>query len=120
MARFVGIRFNDDEDALLMRAMAAFGDDQMSSHVKRVYFEALKPNMEALNQIRDSLERIESLMEGLQSAQKGGSGDVDATMLLSIVCGTYLMIRKSVGDSIRAQSDKLLDHAAIETFLRGK
>jgi hypothetical protein len=119
MARFVGIRFNDEEDELLTRAMAAYGHDQISSHVKRVYFDALKPNLESLNEIRDSLERIESLMSGLQSQGSNQVGGVDANMLLSVVCGTYLMIRKSVNESIRAQSDRLLDHAAIEAFLRG-
>lgn len=117
MSKFVGIRFNDDEEALLMRAMTAYGDDQISRHVKRIYFAALKPNMEAMNEIRDSLERLEALIEGVQ---KGAAGGQDTSMLLSIVCGMYVMIYRSVGDPIRAQADKALDFSAIENFLRGK
>ncbi|MGJ7511506.1 hypothetical protein [Variovorax sp. GT1P44] len=40
-------------------------------------------------------------------------------MLLSILCGLYVMVRKSVGDSIRAQADQALDVGAIERYLKG-
>lgn len=117
MSKFVGVRFNDEEEAILYRAMAAYGDDQMSAHLKRVYFDALKPNAQVLDGIRSELERMSSLLEDFKQSE---NGHTDSAMLLSIVCGLYVMVRKSVNDSIRSQADKMLDVTAIEGYLRGK
>jgi hypothetical protein len=49
---------------------------------------------------------------------QGGSDESD--LILGILCGLYVMVRKSVGDSIRAQADQALDIAAIEGYLKGR
>jgi hypothetical protein len=67
------------------------------------------------------LERIEALLAqtDLRAGNLPGRESVDHNLLLSIVCGLYVMVRRSVGESIRAQADQALDVAAIEAFLRG-
>ena len=66
---------------------------------------------------RADLDRIGSGIERLRGSDDG-RGDPD--MLLSIVCGLYVMVRKSVGESIRAQADQALDVGAIESYLKGR
>ena len=41
MGRYVPIRFNDDEASFLERSFAASDDQALSTHIKRVYFDAL-------------------------------------------------------------------------------
>lgn len=117
MASIVSIKFNDEEAEVLLRAHAASGVTGVSSHIKQVYFDALKLNVGVLQEIRGDLDRIGSNIERLR-----GSDDArtDPEMLLSILCGLYVMVRKSVGDSIRAQADQALDVGAIETYLKGR
>lgn len=117
MASIVSIKFNDEEAEVLARAHAASGLAGMSSHIKQVYFDALKLNLGVLQEIRGDLDRIGSNIERLRGADDGRA---DPEMLLSILCGLYVMVRKSVGDSIRAQADQALDVGAIETYLKGR
>lgn len=117
MASIVSIKFNDEEAQVLARAHAASGVSGLSSHIKQVYFEALQLNVGVLQEIRVDLERIGSNIERLRG---GDDGRTDPEMLLSILCGLYVMVRKSVGDSIRAQADQALDVGAIERYLKGR
>ena len=117
MASIVSIKFNDEEAQVLARAHAASGVAGLSSHIKQVYFDALKLNVGVLQEIRGDLDRIGSNIERLRGS---GDGRTDPEMLLSILCGLYVMVRKSVGDSIRAQADQALDVGAIERYLKGR
>ena len=117
MASVVSLKFNEEETEVLLRAHAASGVTGVSSHIKQVYFDALKLNVGVLQDIRADLDRIGSGIERLRGSDDG-RGDPD--MLLSIVCGLYVMVRKSVGESIRAQADQALDVGAIESYLKGR
>lgn len=117
MASIVSIKFNDEEAEVLARAHAASGLTGLSSHIKQVYFDALKLNVGVLQEIRGDLDRIGDGIERLRSAD---GGHTDPEMLLSILCGLYVMVRKSVGESIRAQADQALDVGAIESYLKGR
>lgn len=117
MASIVSIKFNDEEAEVLARAHAASGLAGVSSHIKQVYFDALKLNVGVLQEIRGDLDRIGSGIERLRGADDGRA---DPEMLLSILCGLYVMVRKSVGESIRAQADQALDVGAIESYLKGR
>ena len=117
MPSIVSIKFNDEEAQVLARAHAASGVAGLSSHIKQVYFDALKLNVGVLQEIRGDLDRIGSNIEGLRGSDDGRT---DPEMLLSILCGLYVMVRKSVGDSIRAQADQALDVGAIERYLKGR
>ena len=117
MGRYVPIRFNDDEASFLERSFAASDDAGLSTHIKRVYFDALRPNTDALAGVRAELERMGMVIGRLQQAGDGGG---DQQLMLSVLCGLYVMVRKSVGDSIRAQADQVIDVSAIETYLRGR
>jgi hypothetical protein len=116
MSRYVPIRFNDEEAAMLERSFAASGETGLSTHIKRVYFDALRPQTETLVELRAELGRIGAAIDRLPSLDPPGT---DPQLLLSIVCGLYVMVRRSVGDSIRAQVDQVLDVNAIESYLRG-
>lgn len=116
MGKYVPIRFNDDEADFLDRSFAASDDAGLSTHIKRVYFEALRPNTDALEGLRRELERMNLVIGRLQQPDDGG---VDQELMLSVLCGLYVMVRKSVSESIRAQADKALDVSAVETYLRG-
>jgi hypothetical protein len=113
----VSIKFNDEEAQVLARGHAASGVAGLSSHIKQVYFDALKLNVGVLQEIRGDLDRIGSNIERLRGSDDGRT---DPEMLLSILCGLYVMVRKSVGDSIRAQADQTLDVGAIESYLKGR
>ena len=117
MARIVSIKFNHEEAEALQRAYAASGTSGLSSHIKQVYFDALRPPTDALQGIRRELELIAASLGRLQ--QEGAEGD-EPQLVLSLLCGTYLMVRKSVGESVRSQADQLLDVSAIEGYLKGR
>ncbi|MGJ7511505.1 hypothetical protein [Variovorax sp. GT1P44] len=48
MTSVVSIKFNDEESEVLARAHAASGVAGVSSHIKQVYFDALKLNVGVL------------------------------------------------------------------------
>jgi hypothetical protein len=123
MSRYVPIRFNDEEAAWLERSFGASGDDAVSTHIKRIYFDATRPQGDVLQGIRSDLERIGAGIERLRQRQgeaMGQSPADESDLMLGILCGLYVMVRKSVGDSIRAQADQALDIAAIEAYLKGR
>jgi hypothetical protein len=117
MPSIVSIKFNDEEAEVLQRAHAASGIAGLSTHIKQVYFDALKLNVGVLQEIRSDLDRIGAGVERLRESDGGKS---DSDMLLGILCGLYVMVRKSVSESIRVQADQVLDVTAIEGFLKGK
>lgn len=117
MPSIVSIKFNDEEAELLQRAHAASGVAGLSSHIKQVYFDALKLNVGVLQEIRGDLDRIGA---GVERLRDDDAGKPDTDMLLAIACGLYVMVRKSVGESIRAQADQVLDVSAIEGYLKGR
>ncbi len=117
MSKYVPIRFNDAEDAALQRLFVASDDRALGTHIKRVYFDAQRPNIDAVHGLRSELERLDVAIDRLQSAEAGTG---DSQLLLSVLCGLYVMVRKSVGDSIRAQADQVIDISAIEAYLKGK
>jgi len=122
MGRYVPIRFNDEEAASLERSFAASEDAALSTHIKRIYFDAVRLHVDVLQDIRRDMGRIEAGVERLRELQAEGGGASDASqsadMMLSILCGLYVMVRKSVGESIRAQADQVLEVAAIERYLK--
>jgi hypothetical protein len=117
MASIVSIKFNDEEAEVLQRAHAASGVSGLSSHIKQVYFDALKLNVGVLQDIRVDLDR---LGHGIERLRDSGNDRGDPELMLSILCGLYVMVRRSVGDSVRAQADQALDVAAIESYLRAR
>lgn len=117
MGKYVPLRFNDAEEAVLQRLFAASDDTAMGTHIKRVYFDASHPNTNALQGLRHELETIRETVGRLQIGADTGT---DPAMLLSLVCGIYLMVRKSVGEGVRAQADQLIDASAVDSFLRGR
>jgi hypothetical protein len=124
MGRYVPIRFNDEEAASLERSFAASEDTALSTHIKRVYFDAVRLQVDVLQDIRRDMGRIEAGIERLRElhTQPGEklNDPQDVDMMLSILCGLYVMVRKSVGESIRAQADQVLEVAAIERYLRDR
>jgi hypothetical protein len=119
----VSIKFNDEETEVLSRAHAASGVVGLSSHIKQVYFDAVRLQVDVLQGIRRDLDAIGASVERLRERQaetveQHGREEVD--LLLGILCGLYVMVRKSVGESIRAQADQALDISAIEGYLKGR
>lgn len=122
MSSIVSIKFNDEELDLLRRAHAVSGVAGLSSHIKQVYFRALEPGHQGLDDLRVQLDRIASMLDRSGQPLTGASDRpaADPDLMLGILCGLYVMVRKSVGESVRAQADQVLDIAAIEAFLRGR
>jgi hypothetical protein len=123
MVSIVSIKFNDEEAEVLRRVHAASGVAGLSSHIKQVYFDAVRLQGGVLQELRRDLERLGASVDRLRDRQgewtgQGASDEFD--LMLGILCGLYVMVRKSVGDSIRAQADQALDIAAIEGYLRGR
>lgn len=116
MTKLVSIKFNDAEAQRLARALAASGDEGVSTHIKRVYFDALKLNTDVLEDIRQHLARLAS---GLETLKEKEAAQSDPAMMLSLLCGLYVMVRKSVPENVRAQADQALEIEAIEAYLKG-
>jgi hypothetical protein len=117
MRPIVSVKFNPEEAALLARAHAASGTPGLSSHIKQVYFSAVRPDAHGLQDIRSELQRIDAtLREVCRRDEHAG----DADLLLSLCCSLYLMVRRSVSDSIRAQADQSIDVSAVEAFLKDR
>lgn len=116
MARYVPLRFNDAEEAVLQRLFASSTDTALGTHIKRVYFDASQPNTNALQGMRLELEGLRECLERLRSA---GTAGVDTDLLLSLICGIYVMVRQSVGDGVRTQADHFIDVSAVEAYLKG-
>lgn len=116
MAKYVPLRFNDAEEEVLQRLYAASADPALGTHIKRVYFDASHPNTDALQGMRQELEVMRELLGRLPGA---GGGGADPDLLLGLICGIYLMVRKSVGEGVRAQADQFIDVSAVEACLRG-
>ncbi|RYX88818.1 MAG: hypothetical protein EOO28_34975 [Comamonadaceae bacterium] len=117
MPTIVSIKFNDAETEVMQRAHAASGTAGVSSHIKQVYFDALKLNVGVLQEVNSELERLANGIDRLHQDEGRGT---EPQLLLSMVCGLYVMVRKSVGESIRSQADQTIDVSAIEAFLKGR
>ena len=114
MGRLVTIRLNDQEEEALMRCFAGSGDQALSQHIKRVYFNAAELNGAAVAAIQNDVELIAQDLAALRAA----NARQDANLALNLLSGLYLMVRKSVAENVRSQADKYLDHGAIETYLK--
>ncbi|MGJ7574864.1 hypothetical protein ACSFBX_30365 [Variovorax sp. RB2P76] len=116
MAKYVPLRFNDAEEEVLQRLFAASSHTALGTHIKQVYFDASHPNTNALEGMRQELQALRDTLVRMRDA--GGAG-VDADLLLGLICGIYLMVRKSVGEGVRTQADQFIDVSAVEGCLRG-
>ena len=61
MANSVGIRFNNIEEERVLGAMLAAGDENVSTHIKRVYFAALDRKDDYTHQISPELDQIQQM-----------------------------------------------------------
>lgn len=120
MAKYVPLRFNDAEEAALQRLFAASEDTALGTHIKRVYFDASHPNTNALQSMRQELQVLRETLERLRSADAAALSGMDPDLLSGLICGIYVMVRKSVGESIRAQADQCIDVSAVELQLKGR
>lgn len=114
----VQIRLNDEEEELVLRAMVASGDKQTATHIKKVYFEAIKGNDLVANKVYEALELLNHKIDKLGNLGAAGEQSNDQQMVLTLLCGLYVMIRKSVAENIRKSADNYLDADAIENFLK--
>lgn len=120
MGKIIPLKMNDDELERLERAFAASGEEFLSTHIKKIYFEAVTPGGNSLRTIKHQLDAVEKALEGLAARPAGGGEDRDETLLLTLVCGIYHMLRESVGPPARILADKTIDANVVENYLRGK
>ena len=116
MARTLPIRFNDEEEKTMLKALEASDDRSMGAHIKRVYFEALKPNLAVLEGVRDEIRSLHSALGDM----RGQTSKTDDSLALSILCGLYVMVRESIPATTKMRMDKVLDVKAIEAYLKGE
>jgi hypothetical protein len=117
MGKYVPLRFNDAEEEVLLRLHAASTDAALGTHIKRVYFDASQPNTNALQGMRQELGMFRELLARPNGLSATG---VDTDLLMGLICGLYLMVRKSVGEGVRTQADEFIDVSAVENYLRGR
>lgn len=116
MAKLVPVRFNDDEEAVLMKAFGASQDEHLSTHLKRRYFEAVKADGGVLEAVQDEIQGMRQLLERIARARGGGQDD---DMSVALLCGIFLMVWRSVSESVRLPVGKAVDVEAVEAFLKG-
>jgi hypothetical protein len=114
----VQIRLNDEEEEWVLRAMIASGDKQTATHIKKVYFEAIKGNDLMANKVYEALELLNHKLDNMGKSEPGEVVNNDQQMMLALLCGLYVMIRKSVSENIRKSADVYLDAEAIESYLK--
>ena len=119
MANSVGIRLNNIEEERVLGAMLAAGDENVSTHIKRLYFKAL--DLEQQNTtISDTLDDIQHQLSYLQHAQLEQADNPQSTdnaLMLQLLSNLYLMVRNSVSAPIRLQADGHINIQAIEEYL---
>lgn len=120
MGKIIPLKMNDDEMERLERSFAASGETFLSTHIKKVYFEAVRPSGDSLRTIKQQLDALEKALESLAARPAGGSEERDETLLLTLVCGIYHMLRESVQAPARVLADKTIDANVVENYLRGK
>lgn len=120
MGKIVPIKFNDDEMERLEKSFGVSGEQHLSTHIKKVYFEAVRPSGDSLRTIRHQLDAMEGLMDRMAATQGEGQGSRDETLLLTLVCGVYHMVRESIQGPARILVDKTIDANVVENYLKGK
>ena len=133
MANSVGIRFNNIEEERVLGAMLAAGDENVSTHIKRVYFAALDRKDDYTHQISPELDQIQQMLTALQEQLNESAAPADAAMsstalaeassqqqeqLLTLVSGIYRMLRQAVPATIQRDADQVINYAAIEAYLK--
>ena len=131
MANSVGIRFNNIEEERVLGAMLAAGDENVSTHIKRVYFAALDRKDDYTHQISPELDQIQQMLTALQEQLNESAASADAAtpalaeassqqqeQLLTLVSGIYRMLRQAVPATIQRDADQVINYAAIEEYLK--
>ena len=124
MANTVGIRLNNIEEERVLGAMRAAGDENVSTHIKRVYFAALDRQDDYLHQISPDLELIRHELRELQ-IQRNDSLATSSTeamtthqeLHLNLVSGVYYMLRQAAPTAIQRNVDSIISPHAVEEFL---
>jgi hypothetical protein len=109
-----GIRLNDEEEKTVLSAMAASGDEFVSSHIKRVYFEALKGDHDVRGQIATTLQRIETMLTDRRKTR----GEADGEMMTLLLAANYLLARSMVPVNVRIEMDKHISVSNLENFVK--
>lgn len=133
MANSVGIRLNNIEEERVMGAMLAAGDENVSTHIKRVYFAALDRQDDYTDRISAELEQIQDLLQELQDQATDNANTLDMAslntalanaaspqqeLLLTLMSGMYRMLRQAVPYAIQRDADKVINIDAIEEYLK--
>ena len=133
MANSVGIRFNNIEEERVLGAMLAAGDENVSTHIKRVYFAALDRKDDYTHQISPELDQIQQMLTALQEQLNESAASADDAIsstalaeassqqqeqLLTLVSGIYRMLRQAVPATIQRDADQVINYAAIEEYLK--
>jgi hypothetical protein len=132
MANAIGIRLNNIEEERVLGAMLAAGDENVSTHIKRVYFDALDRKDDYLYRISPELEQIQYLLRELQAQASDNTLAIDHAslsnafaettnpqqdLLLTLMSGMYRMLRQAVPAPIQRKADELINIAVIEEYL---
>lgn len=124
MANSVGIRLNNIEEERVLGAMRAAGDENVSTHMKRVYFAALDRQDDYLLQISPDLELIRHELRELQTQRSdnlaASSAEAMTThqeLLLNLVSGVYYMLRQAASTATQRSVDSIISPHAVEEFL---
>lgn len=130
MATTVGIRFNNIEEERVLGAMLAAGDENVSTHVKRVYFAALD-RLDHYDQLKSELDLVRHELRELREQQVHAAENTDSSssslvkattqqldLLLTLESGIYRMLRQAVPYAIQRDADKVINIEAIEEYLK--
>lgn len=112
--KMTGFRVTKEEENRILSEMIAAGDEGISQHIKRVYFEAI--NGESTGTMSSMMEDIFLNIKYLREKENAKPDD---GMMLQLLCGLYLMLRNSVGDGVKKEADQYVDAQQIEIFLKG-
>ena len=118
MANSVGLRFNNIEEERVLGAMLAAGDENVSTHIKRVYFQALDLAERHHDEVSVELQDIQHQIGILQAMQAAPSAQAANDPTLKLLCNLYSMVRDSVATPLRLQADVHINIQAIEEYLK--
>lgn len=119
VSKVVPMKFNDVELDMLNRCFAASGAKHLSTHIKEVYFAAMRPGTDSFVGLEGQLTAIEGMLAQLVDRQQDLGGSRDEGLLLTLVAGIFHMLHGSVEPARRMLVDKTVNVQEVEQFLKG-
>lgn len=121
--RTLSIRLSAEEEAQIRRQMALAGEKDLGPHIKRVYFEKLRPGEGILPELRRNTEMTLQMLATINGAsadrdQAPPTKGVDRDLELRLLAAIFWMLHTSISKDAKALIGRYIDPDAVFRFLQ--